>query len=313
MITSSQKLLMGAAGRVKPEPMVLVFNTALGNTTIEIPFGDASLVNVVVDWGDGTSDSYTTNGTKTKTYASGGTYTVEISGSLERFGFNVSRPELTKCLSFGTLGIARLAGAFQSCVNLTEVPSELPSSVSNLANCFNGATSFNQDISTWDVTNVLSFGNLFVSATSFNQNINSWNTSNVTNMLGCFAIASSFNQPLNNWNTSSVTQMQDMFNNASAFNQNIGGWDVSKVTNMSNMFLSNTAFNQDIGGWDMGAVTSANQMFRAASAFNRDLSGIVTGLTSQPTDFSREANATFRTNANGLKPFLADGVTQINT
>jgi hypothetical protein len=54
-------------------------------------------------------------------------------------------------------------------------------------------------------------------------------------------------------------------------------------------------------------------MFRNASAFNQDLSGIVTGVAAQPSLFSSGANATFADNANGLKPFLADGVTQITS
>ncbi len=54
-------------------------------------------------------------------------------------------------------------------------------------------------------------------------------------------------------------------------------------------------------------------MFLGATAFNQDLSGMVTGLTAQPANFSLSANATFADNANGLKPFLSDGVTQINT
>jgi len=40
---------------------------------------------------------------------------------------------------------------------------------------------------------------------------------------------------------------------------------------------------------------------------------MVTGLTAQPTNFSTSANATFANNANGLKPYLSGGVTQINT
>jgi len=56
-----------------------------------------------------------------------------------------------------------------------------------------------------------------------------------------------------------------------------------------------------------------NFMFNSATAFNQDLSGMTTGLATQPTDFSTSANATFRDNANGLKPYLSDGVTQINT
>ena len=59
---------------------------------------------------------------------------------------------------------------------------------------------------------------MFLNATSFNQPLNSWNVSNVRNMHQMFAGASSFNQPLNNWNVSKVTDMRWMFE-ASSFNQ----------------------------------------------------------------------------------------------
>jgi hypothetical protein len=54
-------------------------------------------------------------------------------------------------------------------------------------------------------------------------------------------------------------------------------------------------------------------MFNAATAFNQNLSTWVTGLTAQPINFSGGANATFANNANNRKPFLAGGVTRINT
>jgi membrane-associated lipoprotein len=58
---------------------------------------------------------------------------------------------------------------------------------------------------------------MFSEAKNFNQNINSWNVSNVTNMSEMFKGSldyrekSSFNQPLNNWNVSNVTDMSSMF------------------------------------------------------------------------------------------------------
>ena len=42
----------------------------------------------------------------------------------------------------------------------------------------------------------------FWKASSFNQPLNKWNVSNVTNMQFMFDGARSFNQPLNNWNVS---------------------------------------------------------------------------------------------------------------
>ncbi|MGY8940329.1 MAG: BspA family leucine-rich repeat surface protein, partial [Flavobacteriales bacterium] len=48
---------------------------------------------------------------------------------------------------------------------------------------------------------------------SFNQNISSWDVSNVTTMRMMFHRASSFNQDISAWDVSKVTSMRSMFNN----------------------------------------------------------------------------------------------------
>ena len=63
---------------------------------------------------------------------------------------------------------------------------------------------------------------MFEDASSFNQPLDNWEVSNVMEMRGMFENAESFNQPLNNWHVASVHSIYDrgrMFAHASSFNQ----------------------------------------------------------------------------------------------
>jgi len=51
---------------------------------------------------------------------------------------------------------------------------------------FSGASIFNQDLSSWDVSNVTIMRHMFDGASSFDQDISSWNISNVTDMTYMF-------------------------------------------------------------------------------------------------------------------------------
>ena len=148
---------------------------------------------------------------------------------------------------------------------------------------------FNQDISSWDTSNVTSMSNMFAGAESFNQDIGSWDTSNVTDMSDMFGYihvyqdpndpflsddfvsARAFNQDISSWDTSNVTRMSSMFSQATSFNQDIGSWNTSNVTSMHSMFSGATSFNQDIGSWDTSNVTRMTWMFNRALSFNQDI------------------------------------------
>jgi surface protein len=132
-------------------------------------------------------------------------------------------------------------------------------------------SSFNENINSWDTSNVTNMNAMFSGASAFNSPIGSWDTSKVTNMNAMFNGASEFNRPIDSWDTSNVTSMSRMFNNASQFNQDIGSWDISNVTNMNSMFNGASEFNKPIGSWNTSKVTDMSSMFQSASAFNRNI------------------------------------------
>jgi surface protein len=127
----------------------------------------------------------------------------------------------------------------------------------------------------------------------FNQNLNSWDVSNVTKMTSMFNSSQAFNGNISNWDTSKVTLMVGMFYNAPVFNQDITNWNTSSVASMQRMFFNAVLFNQDIGNWNTSNVNNMTSMFQGATAFNQDLSGWCVPNLSEPTDFKTSANATW--------------------
>ena len=93
-------------------------------------------------------------------------------------------------------------------------------------------SSFNRDISKWDVARVTIMAYMFASASSFNGDISKWDVSRVTNMGAMFWDASSFNCDISAWEVSNVKDMYGMFAGASSFEQTLCGdaWVNSTAT-----------------------------------------------------------------------------------
>ena len=265
------------------DTLYLTFSVING-TQVQLPiFGTGVLADIV--WGDGSGNSGVDPNAITHTYTSTASVMVavsNVSGAVDAFGglnwtgvgslTDISTNNLSTWGLGSPASVTSFAYLCYNASNLVSVPSNIPSSVTQLTGMFNSANAFNQNISSWNVSNVAVMEGMFVNATSFDQNIGSWNVSNVANMSNMFSGATAFNQNISSWNVSNVLYMAGMFNGATDFNN--GGvalsWGnkTSNVLTMFVMFQGATSFNQDISSWNVISVTNMSNMFAGATAFD---------------------------------------------
>ncbi|NME69782.1 BspA family leucine-rich repeat surface protein [Flammeovirga aprica] len=85
---------------------------------------------------------------------------------------------------------------------------------------------------------------MFCQASSFNGDISHWDVSNVRNMCYMFYEAPSFNGNISGWEVTSATWMEHMFNGATSFNRDLSNWDISTAINVTAM-LTNSGISSE--------------------------------------------------------------------
>lgn len=255
---------------------VFVYNLNAPNcngSTIQLPISTPTTApGSTIDWGDGVTASLASS-LPSHTYAQKSEYTVAYKGPISTIDGALVPMDKRACLT----QVKQWSGA----VSLTQISylggenliyvAEPPHTVTDMNHMFAYATTFNQTIGGWNMSNVTNTSAMFYSAASFNQPIGSWDMSNVTNMNNMFNSATTFNQPIGTWDTNQVTDISYMFISATAFNQPIGSWNTASVTNMNNTFYGATAFNQPLNSWNTSNVTNMEGMFQQATKFNQPI------------------------------------------
>ena len=176
-----------------------------GTELDQILLSDGTIVDIPV-----TSQTYSFN-------VPAGTHKVKLVESVDRDNsVRISGEALVKLHNFPTLSTVTHfgfhIGESPSSDNLTKVPNFLPSNITDISYMFAWASSFNQDISGWNVSNVTNMSDMFEGVGSFNQPLNDWDVSNVTDMYSMFYHARSFNQDLSMWCVSKITSAPYGFN-----------------------------------------------------------------------------------------------------
>jgi surface protein len=259
-------------------PFITTWQVPTGTLTITIPTAGYGY-SFEIDWGDGTTGSFTGNPPEVKHIYTGSyaeqVVTIQISGNFPKLACttpaSVCQP-LRSVEQWGDIVRGSMANAFQDTTGLVINAMDTPnlSKVTLMTSMFQAAVNLTGNFSGWDTSTITNMSSLFNGAVGFNQPLDSWDTSSVTTMQQMFNGATSFNQPLPSWNTSNVTDMQGMFNGATSFDQDLSAWDVSKViaANFTNM-LQNTAlsvyhYNALLDSWSkQNVIKNATTVTRA--------------------------------------------------
>ncbi|MDA0779341.1 MAG: BspA family leucine-rich repeat surface protein [Bacteroidetes bacterium] len=164
------------------------WQTSADNESITIPtFSGVDLYNYSVDWGDGNTLTGQI-GDATHTYTKAGTYTVKITGDFPRIYFNgdaVSKDKIIDITQWGNQIWSSMANAFKGCSKLKMTANDTPDLSNNdtMRSMFEGATSFNGDLSKWDVTSISDMDKMFSSVTlstaNYNAMLDAWSKQSV--------------------------------------------------------------------------------------------------------------------------------------
>ena len=111
-------------------------------------------------------------------------------------------------LTWDVREVQRMTGMFQDATSLN-VPIQFKHTdqVEDMSAMFSGASAFNNGDETFtlNTASVTHMRNMFSHATSFNQPLEGWDVSNVEDMSFMFLGACQFSQDLSHWNTSAAT------------------------------------------------------------------------------------------------------------
>ena len=285
-------------GRCAPKVFESVWKVSTDDSTLFFPGGSGDTCNYTIDWGDGSTDSYTScEEYHSHTYASAGTYNIKVTGTINKWSCdtfvnanldpsicdtfcNDAEDDVIYAMCMEACGETQRAicgndlsmdGIVDKFPVLIGIESFGP--VGLTSRSFANANQLTY-VSSKDIPNantLTDMGHMFSGAVLFNSDIGNWDTSQTQTMSYMFYGASSFNQSLSAWDTSNVTRMNNMFNGASAFNGDISGWDTSNVTEMGYMFDGASAFNQPLNSWNTSKVKDMRFMFVDAKSFNQPL------------------------------------------
>lgn len=266
----------GGAAAVLPFSIVVDTSKSAGDG-FSLPIDNDPAQDGEIDWGDSsTSDLSYAN--RAHTYASGGIYTITITGTVLK-GFNFAGAgdylKITEISQWGILDITSGSNAFKDCANLTITATDYPkiSATTFYRMFYNCDLITTPDFSDWDTSTVTNMQEVFRNSLRFNGSLAGWVTSNTTTIRGMFMSAVAFNQPLSTWDVSGLDSMYEAFKDADGFNSSVAGWTFKSGVSVYAAFQNAEGFTGiGVDSWNTSNLSNTNRLFNSADSFNGDIS-----------------------------------------
>jgi len=199
-------------------PMTWTIETTTTPHTYAFGIGGTVNEDVMVDWGDGSAiEVFSSNGRKTHSYATPGTYNVSIVSAdvtyIQLYDAIGSTHLLITAFSTAgaDLGITSTESMFRECTNIASWGSPFINTAS-----------------------IITFDSMFKDNTAFNEDISGWSTGSCLNFTSMFDGATAFDQDLSGWDVTSLIDASSMFDNGAGlstdnYNALLIGWEAQDV------------------------------------------------------------------------------------
>ncbi len=194
---------------------VTTWQTTAADTVITIPTFAGETYNYSIDWdNDMIPDQTGITGDAVHDYGVAGVHTIRIFGTFPRIYINngVEKDKILSIDQWGTNAWSSMFFAFFGATNVVNNALDVP----NLSNCsflslmFASAESIGTGTANWnwDTSNITAMEAMFADAFSFDEDISSWNISNVISFLNMFSgvtlSTTNYDALLVSWNAQNV-------------------------------------------------------------------------------------------------------------
>jgi surface protein len=253
-------------------PFIFDAITTADAEVFQMPFRTTSTVNAEVDWGDGTSDTVTSSAEAVHTYATAGTHTITVTGTINGWsyyfanqdGVSVDKDQMGNVSQWGSFLVDEDV-TFYQCTNMTVSATDRLkfTDTYNFGYWFFGTTSMTSiDVSNWDISSMTSLRRMFSTTGLTSIDISSWDTSNIENMEGLFNNSESLATitGIENLDLTSLTNAGGLLERCTSYVT--GTFDFSWFA-PPNVVITNSLFaNTEATSIDMsGGFASANASF----------------------------------------------------